>query len=145
MKLPDDLAASAAFAKHFNQFSAVLEAAKIQGFTWDKTVYEFGEDPKAQVTLGISQHHSHITEIDTGKIDADYMNSRFAKYLKVLQSGDGPAKEATLADLHRSLRVASHSGQAYGSWRLKNGKVVRTKSNRRSPCWRWLRLALQQP
>ena len=123
MKLPDDLAARAVFAKQFNQFSAILEAAKIQGFTWEKSVYEFGEDPKTQVQLAISHHQyltllqrykelggggggggesipfeidSHITEIDTGKIDADYMNSRFEKYLKVLQSGDEQAKDCLL-------------------------------------------------
>jgi type I restriction enzyme R subunit len=138
IKLPNDLAARAAFAKQFNQFSAILEAAKIQGFTWDKTVGESGEEPKKQVQLAISYHQyltllqrykelgaggggggesipfdidSHITEIDTGKIDADYMNSRFAKYLKVLQSGDGPAKEATLADLHRSFTSLSQEDQ----------------------------------
>lgn len=137
-KLPDDLTARAAFAKQFNQFSAILEAAKIQGFTWDKTVYEFGEDPKTQVQLDISHHQyltllqrykelgggaggggesipfdidSHITEIDTGKIDADYMNSRFAKYLKVLQGGDEQAKETTLADLHRSFTSLSQEEQ----------------------------------
>lgn len=54
---------------------------------------------------------SHITEIDTGKIDADYMNSRFAKYLKVLQSGDEQAKEITLADLHRSFTSLSQEDQ----------------------------------
>ena len=138
MKLPDDPAARAAFAKQFNQFSAILEAAKIQGFTWDKTVYEFGEAPKMQVQLAISQHQyltllqrykelggggdividsipfeidSHITEIDTGKIDADYMNLRFAKYCKVLQSGDEQAREATLAELHRSFSSLSQEEQ----------------------------------
>lgn len=129
-KLPDDLAARAAFAKQFNQFSAILEAAKIQGFAWDKPVYESADAPPAQIQLKISQHqyltllqrykelgsggggsgesipfdiNSHLTEIDTGKIDADYMNSRFEKYLKVLQGGDEPAKEATLAELQRSF------------------------------------------
>ena len=138
-KLPDDLTARAAFAKEFNQFSAVLEAAKIQGFTWEVSVYEFGEDPKTQVTLVMSHHQyltllqrykelsgsgggsggdnipfeidSHITEIDTGKIDADYMNSRFEKYLKVLQSGDEQAKDSTLADLHRSFTSLSQEDQ----------------------------------
>lgn len=137
-KLPDDLAARAAFAKQFNRFSAILEAAKIQGFTWDKTVYEFDTEPKQMIELVISQQHyltllqrykelgaggggagesipfdidSYITEIDTGKIDTDYMNSRFAKYLKVLQSGDGPAKEATLAELHRSFTSLSQEDQ----------------------------------
>lgn len=107
-------------------------------FTWEKSVYEFGEAPKTQVQLVISHHQyltllqrykelgvggggggesipfeidSHITEIDTGKIDADYMNSRFEKYLKVLQSGDEQAKETTLADLHRSFSSLSQEEQ----------------------------------
>jgi type I restriction enzyme, R subunit len=139
MKLPDDLTSRAAFAKQFNQFNAILAAAKIQGFTWEKSVYEFGEDPKTTVQIAISHHQyltllqrykelsvggsgggsesipfdidSHITEIDTGKIDADYMNSRFEKYLKVLQSGDLQAKEITLADLHRSFTSLSQEHQ----------------------------------
>ena len=138
MKLPDDLTARAAFAKQFNQFNAILEAAKIQGFTWEKSVYEFGENPKTQVQLAIIQHQyltllqrykelgvggggsgesipfeidSHITEIDTGKIDADYMNGRFEKYCKVLQSCDEQVKEATLAELHRSFSSLSQEEQ----------------------------------
>lgn len=138
VKLPDDFAARAAFAKHFNQFSAFLEAAKVQGFRWEQSVYESDEEPKTQVTLAISHHQyltllqrykelgagggsggesipfdidSHITEIDTGKIDADYMNSRFEKYLKELQGGDEQAKEATLAELHRSFTSLSQEDQ----------------------------------
>ncbi len=137
-RLPDDFAARGAFAKQFNEFSAILEAAKIQGFTWEKSLYEFGDEPKTQVQLAISHHQyltllqrykelgggggggseslpfeidSHITEIDTGKIDADYMNSRFEKYLKVLQSGDEQARESTLADLHRSFTSLSQEDQ----------------------------------
>jgi len=138
VKLPDDLTERAAFAKEFNQFNAILEAAKIQGFVWEKAVYEFGEAPKTQVQVAVTHHQyltllqrykelgtgsapagesipfdidSHITEIDTGKIDADYMNTRFQKYLKVLQSGDEQAKEVTLADLHRSFSSLSQEQQ----------------------------------
>lgn len=137
VKLPDDATARAAFAKQFNQFNAILEAAKIQGFTWERSGYKF-EDPSRYIQLMMSQHHyltllqrykelgtisggggesipfdinSHLTEIDTGKIDADYMNSRFEKYLKVLQSGDAQAKEVTLADLHRSFTSLSQDDQ----------------------------------
>ena len=39
------------------------------------------------------------------------MNSRFEKYLKVLQSGDEQAKESTLADLHRSFTSLSQEDQ----------------------------------
>ena len=54
---------------------------------------------------------SHITEIDTGKIDAEYMNSCFEKYLKVLEGVDDDAKEATLAELHRSFTSLSQEDQ----------------------------------
>lgn len=136
--LPDDNSERAAFAKQFQEFNAVLEAAKIQGFTWEQSTYEF-DDPKASISLAISHQQyltllqrykelgsgggggggdipfdvdSHITEIDTGKIDADYMNSRFEKYLKVLQTGDDDeAKEATLAELHRSFSSLSQEEQ----------------------------------
>jgi type I restriction enzyme R subunit len=39
------------------------------------------------------------------------MNSRFEKYLKVLLSGDEHAKEATLAELHRSFSSLSQEEQ----------------------------------
>lgn len=137
MKLPDDLTERAAFAKCFQEFNKILEAAKIQGFTWDEATYEFDE-PKTTVELEITHHQyltllqrykelgaaaggagsdipfeidSHITEIDTGKIDADYMNSRFEKYLKVLKSGDETAKDSTLAELHRSFTSLSQEDQ----------------------------------
>lgn len=137
MKLPNDLTERAAFAKSFQEFSKILEAAKIQGFNWEQASYEFDE-PKRSVVLAMTQHQyltllqrykelggavssggeaipfeldSHITEIDTGKIDADYMNSRFDKYLKVLRGGDERAKEMTLADLHRSFSSLSQEEQ----------------------------------
>lgn len=137
-KLPDNPAERAAFAKHFQEFSKILEAARIQGFTWEQSVYESGDDPKTAVELAITHHQyltllqrykelgtsgptaggnipfdidSHITEIDTGKIDADYMNSRFEKYLKVLKTGDAEAKEKTLAELHHSFASLSQEDQ----------------------------------
>ncbi len=140
MKLPDDLTERATFAKNFHEFNKILEAAKIQGFTWEQMLYEFDE-PERTVELTLTQHQyftllqrykelggnggggggsgadipyeidSHITEIDTGKIDADYMNSRFEKYLRVLQSGDEQAKETTLAELHRSFSSLTQDEQ----------------------------------
>ena len=38
-QLPDDTTECAAFAMQFHEFSSILEAPKIQGFSWDKTVY----------------------------------------------------------------------------------------------------------
>jgi len=140
-RLPDDLTERAAFAKQFNQFNAVLEAAKIQGFAWEKLTAD-GVEPNTQTQLDITHHQyltllqrykelgsssggggetipydidSHITERDTGKIDADYMNSRFAKYLKELQSGDVHAKETTLVELQRSFSSLSQEEQKHAA------------------------------
>ncbi|XEV12390.1 HsdR family type I site-specific deoxyribonuclease (plasmid) [Vibrio alginolyticus] len=56
----------------------------------------------------------YLTEIDTGKIDADYMNSRFDKYLKELnQHHDSTSVETTLNELHKSFASLSQSEQKY--------------------------------
>lgn len=41
------------------------------------------------------------------------MNSRFDKFLKVLESGDEQAKEVTLAELHRSFSSLSQEQQKF--------------------------------
>jgi type I restriction enzyme, R subunit len=138
-KLPEDPTEKAAFAKHFKQFNDVLAAAKIQGFTWEKADEAGGLYPETEVVFAMLQQQyqtllqrykelggggktdgeaipfeidSYITEIDTGKIDADYMNTRFEKFLKVLKDGgDEAAQAATLAELHRSFTSLSQEEQ----------------------------------
>lgn len=56
----------------------------------------------------------YLTEIDTGKIDADYMNSRFDKFLKELnQHQDSASIETTLNELHKSFASLTQSEQNY--------------------------------
>lgn len=56
----------------------------------------------------------YLTEIDTGKIDADYMNSRFEKFLKELnQHKDQASIELTLNELHKSFSSLTQSEQKY--------------------------------
>lgn len=56
----------------------------------------------------------YLTEIDTGKIDADYMNSRFDKYLKELnQHNDQASIELTLNELHKSFSSLTQAEQKY--------------------------------
>ena len=56
----------------------------------------------------------YLTEIDTGKIDTDYMNSRFDKYLKELNQGQDKANiELTLNELHKSFSSLTQSEQKY--------------------------------
>ncbi|EPC4112419.1 type I restriction endonuclease subunit R [Enterobacter roggenkampii] len=138
-QLPADLSERATFAKYFQEFNSFLEAARIQGFTWEQTEYKYEDDPTRTVTINILHQQyltllqrykelaksgdgigrdsipfdidSHISEIDTGKIDADYMNSRFKKYIKVLQDSNHEVREATLSELQRSFSSLSQDEQ----------------------------------
>uniref|UniRef100_UPI0018680599 type I restriction endonuclease subunit R n=1 Tax=Microbulbifer hainanensis TaxID=2735675 RepID=UPI0018680599 len=144
-KLPEDIASCAKFADLFNAFNQHLEAAKVQGFHWDKLVYPFGDNgDKHEVSLATDEQtylglvlrykelvskgsgggtgggdvpfdiSGYLTEIDTGKIDADYMNSRFEKYLKELnQNQDAEIIEQTLNELHKSFSSLTQSEQKY--------------------------------
>ncbi|OCG21582.1 DEAD/DEAH box helicase [Gilliamella sp. wkB108] len=58
--------------------------------------------------------NGYLTEIDTGKIDANYMNSRFDKYLKELNNNQDVASiETTLNELHKSFASLTQSEQKY--------------------------------
>jgi type I restriction enzyme, R subunit len=142
-KLPDDISVRRKFAKLFNEFNGYFEAAKIQGFKWNKTSYtdkERGEtvdvliDEKTYLILVLRYKElfnggdpgggdvpydleGYITEIDTGLIDSDYMNSRFEKYIKLLTL-DGTTKEAieqAETELHKTFATLSQEEQKYAN------------------------------
>lgn len=59
----------------------------------------------------------HLTEIDTGVINADYMNSRFEKFLKSLELGelDNEQFQTTLDELHKSFASLTQEEQKYAN------------------------------
>lgn len=59
----------------------------------------------------------YITEIDTGRIDADYMNSRFEKYLKTLHNDESSDEliEQALNELHKSFATLNQEEQKYAN------------------------------
>lgn len=140
-KLPSDVSERGEFAKLFKKFNDVLEASKIQGFKWDKHEYKFD---KKIVSLNLDENtylilvqrykelssssgggesisevpfeiEGYITEIDTDKIDTDFMNSRFNKYLKIIIQGDAIEVEKTLNELHKSFATLSQEEQKYAN------------------------------
>ena len=148
-KVPDDNAVSAKFVSLFNDFNDYLDAAKVQGFKWDKEIYRY-DNPETEehkeyhvyVTKreydALLQRYkelsdgnpdtthtnddipydlkSHIVEIDSEKIDSDYMNSRFRKYLKELNKGSSPeVVEKALSELHQSFASLSQEDQKYAN------------------------------
>lgn len=152
-KLPEDHTERGQFAKFFKRFHNYLEAAKIQGFTWNKRSYK-GKRGKAAIALHLDETtylilalrykelfsgdetglgggdvpyeiDPYLTEINTGAIDASYMNSRFNKYLKALQGGTEVA--AVLEELHRSFAALTREEQKYANIFLhdvQNGDTV---------------------
>lgn len=117
-KLPEKKEEVAEFAKLFNRFNFYLEPAKVQGFVWDileynvkddegndikiicdcnKEIYDILLTRYKEISIGGGQGHdpqapydikAYLTEIDTGTIDAEWMNSRFEKYKKAIQTGE---------------------------------------------------------
>lgn len=146
-KLPDDKRVVAKFASLFKTLNEHLEAAKIQGFKWSNPSCEIEKEngEKDLVTLDFDEtqylvlvqrykeiHRNdsesikedvpfylegYITEIDTGRIDSDYMNSRFEKYIKVLHNDEisKEFKEDALNDLHNTFATLNQEEQKYAN------------------------------
>ena len=167
-KLPNDLSERGRFTKLFKEFNTHLEAAKIQGFTWNQQTYEFKTPDNALdnadlqselitdnanetiIEVSVDQTNylvlalrykevfgggssvgggattpeevpfeidGYLTEIDTGIINADYMNSRFEKFLKSLESGDldKEQRQITLDELHKSFASLTQEEQKYAN------------------------------
>jgi len=60
---------------------------------------------------------THLTEINTGTIDVNYMNSRFEKWLKSLHSDEitEDIKKKLLADLHKTFATLTQNEQKYAN------------------------------
>lgn len=167
-KLPNDISVCRKFAKDFKEFNGYLKAAEIQGFRWDTPSYvdedtgevidvAFDESIYLVLVLRYKELSSggtetgsddvpydlvgYITEIDTGRIDSDYMNSRFDKYIKLL-SVEGTTKEAleqAETELHKTFATLSQEEQKYaniflhdiqrGDVQVVDGKTLRDYIN----------------
>ncbi|MCC8047172.1 MAG: HsdR family type I site-specific deoxyribonuclease [Clostridiales bacterium] len=59
----------------------------------------------------------YLTTIDTEKIDTDYMNSRFVKYLKLFQQGNASDEALQQAEdeLHKTFATLSQEEQKYAN------------------------------
>lgn len=142
-QLPKDEATRAKFASLFNEFNKVLEAAKVQGFSWQESSYTFEEtgntvevDASESEFQALLQRYKellsssndngednppvppytilgYITEQNTGRIDHNYMNAQFTKFLKELGQPNVTAEQMqqTRDALHKSFASLSQSQQ----------------------------------
>ncbi len=143
-KLPESIDECSKFAKLFSNLNDYLEAAKIQGFTWKQQKYPF-KNPEKNVEMAFDENiylilalrykelftggdgegfsdipfdiDGHLVAIDTGRIDTDFMNSRFEKYLKELHQDDidQDQLQVTLDELHKSFATLTQEEQKYAN------------------------------
>ena len=163
--LPTDKEDKQKFAKLFNEYNKYFDAAKIQGFIFDKSLPPRREEintgkvdsegmpiieeifvvpvpseanisqqnynallqrykdlSKEKVSPGPSGSvdipydiKNYITEINTGLIDTNYMNSKFVKFLKVLDSDKSEEIQEALNELHKTFGTLSEEEQKYAN------------------------------
>ena len=163
--LPQAEASKKKFAKEFCEMTKRIEAAKMQGFLWEKTEYEFlhtngwvtvkmeFDEQTYKVLLAryrelftkttggggdddVYQLEAYITETGAGTIDAEYINSKFIKFVKNLYTS-GPGSEhvkAAEAELHNAFASLNQRDQRTaqrilhdiesGDLRLSPGKTI---------------------
>ena len=164
--LPQAEASRKKFAKEFCDMTKRVEAAKMQGFTWDKNEYEFPhtggwttvkmalDEQTYKILLqryrelfqkqgggnggdeDVYELDAYITETGAGTIDAEYINSKFIKFVKNLYTS-GPGSEylkAAEAELHNAFATLSQRDQRTaqrilhdiesGDLRLSPGKTI---------------------
>ena len=157
-RLPDAEEERALFAKRFNELSAELSAARVQGFRWDIRDYAVGDgEDMSEYTVGFDETEylallqrykelagcdgsgggtggsetlpfdirPTLVEIDTGMVDANYMNAKFGKFLRTLADGEDVTQ--VLADLHRSFATLSQGDQKFAQQILddvQNGRLA---------------------
>lgn len=146
-RLPDDEADRLEFAKVLPELYDHLQAAQIQGFTWEKSTYDFGKttvevELTEPVYIALLARYKeldssdgepepgpdgsdgrppydidvHITHIDTARIDADYLNAKYTKYLRAIEAGVPQAElDELLSDLHAGFARLSADDQVFAN------------------------------
>ena len=154
--LPPDVASCKKFASLFREFNEYLEAAKVQGFTWKKLEYRFkteGEETTITVNIdettylilvlrykelfsgaggssGVDSPYDldgYITTIDTDVIDSDYMDSKFVKFRKALDSRNEAEITQTREELHKTFATLGVEEQKFATLVLhdmQNGDLI---------------------
>lgn len=147
-KNPESYIEKAKFASLFSKMTKILIAAKLQGFDWNKndTEIEMHIDEKTYLILAKRYQElfkkgknggneetafdidSTCIEINTDKIDSDYLNNQFKKFVKVIQEYGPEADSANkiYVEIHKSFATLSQEEQKFAEmiiYDLQNGSL----------------------
>ena len=130
------------FAKHFQELNQSLYASRLQGFTWDDLKPKMPDGSTIEVLIDeetynilLQRYHelslggggsgddgiqydidTQISELATGKINTDYMNANFTKYVRSLQANNPTEDQQRLLNsLHKSYAALSQEEQSYAN------------------------------
>ncbi len=141
MELPESEEACAQFAKEFNKLCGLRDMARVQDFRWDQSEYKVDEKKtiKVEITFedfsALLQRYNdllkprapgeptppydldpHITVIETEKINTEYMNSLFTRYLTVRRTEkDIQVIKKALEEVSMSFAFLSKTDQKYAN------------------------------
>lgn len=164
-RLPDLVEEKAQFAKLFRSLCGFVSASRLQGFIWENKTYMYTEEDGNSVNITVELDETtfgilmlrykelfgpggitppadtpfdldgSLTEIDTGKIDYDYMNTRFVKYLVALKNGNPDEIENVRVELYSTFASLTNEEQKYaqlfladlesGKATIEDGKVLK--------------------
>lgn len=136
-KLPESHEAIAKFSKLFTSFNCLIASAKLQDMEWNKDRYEFENGQVVARQFSKEEYNSllqrykeiertgregnpneppydldpSITSISADLVDANYLNSKFKKFLIVLNGGDEKARNDALDELHKTFSTLTQEEQ----------------------------------
>lgn len=143
-RLPDEEDDRLEFAKVLPELYEHLQAAQIQGFTWENNTYDTTttvELTEPEFIALLSRYKEldrssggpgpgpgpgddtppydidvHITHVDTARIDAGYLNAKYAKYLRAIEAGVPQAElDELLSELHAGFARLSAEDQVFAN------------------------------
>lgn len=149
-KLPPSIAEKAKFSKLFRQMNNTIIAAELQGFKWKKK-HEVELLLEEETFLILAKRYQELInvndyindlkkepipfevdaaciEIDTAKIDADYLNEKFQKWVQKLQDDGKESKlsEEMYKEIHSNFAILNQEEQKIAEmimFDIKNGTI----------------------
>lgn len=148
-KLPENDAEKGKFALLFAQMTKTIIASRLQGFDWNKNDSGIAMVLNEKTYMILAKRYQELfsniegnscdsgvafdidstcLEINTDRIDADYLDSQFKKYVKIIQEDgkDGTLAEKIYQEIHKNFATLSQEEQRFAEmiiYDIQNGNL----------------------